>query len=317
MPNNPLISIIIPVYNSEKYLTKCLNSIMDQTYQNLEIICVNDGSTDTSPEILKNYTERDSRIKIISQKNQGLSSARNTGIKHASGEYLTFVDSDDYIKSKMIEHLVGAASNTKSDIAVCSFMEIYPNGKITHFSQNHPKTTYNTEDALMAMLKEHGFMVSATMKLFPTKYFKDIKFPVGKLHEDVGTTYKLIEKARKIAFIPDEDYVYVHHDDSIINKTFDDRKFDLITLTDEMCDHIDQKFPYLKNTTNERRMRARFSILRQIPPSHPDTKKIQDYLRTHQSFITKNPEATKTDKIALKLALTSTKLFQSAYKLFK
>ena len=317
MKNKPLVSIIVPVYNTASSLPNCLNSIIHQTYPNLEIIIINDGSTDRSAEIIKKYAQKDARIKIIAQSNQGLSGARNSGLKKATGDYVTFVDSDDQIEPDMISDLLNALQNTHADIAVCSFKEIYPNGKITHFSQNYPPTTYTTSQALAAMLQEKGFMVSSTMKLFPTKFFKNVKFPLGQLHEDVGTTYKLIMLADKVAFIPNEDYLYIHHDNSIINKSFDDRKFDLITLTDQMCDDIDQKFPKLKNITNERRIRARFSILRQIPLSHPRTKEILNYLKTHQIYITKNPEATKVDKIALRLALTNPKLFQLAYKLFK
>ena len=315
MKNKPLISVIISAYNSAKYLPACLDSIISQTYQNLEIICINDGSTDDSANTLQEYSKKDNRIKIITQKNSGLSAARNAGIKIAKGSYITFIDSDDKVEPNMLEGMISAIQNSHADIAVCSFKEIYENGKITHFNKNHPKKIYNTESALKAMLKEEGFMVSATMKLFPAKYFKDIKFPIDKLHEDVGTTYKLIMQASKIIFLPNEYYIYIHHNDSIVKSSFNHRKLDIITLTDQMCDDLDQKFPTLKNVTNERRMRARFSVLRQIPVNHPKTQEILKYLKTHQAYITKNPEATKTDKIALRLALTNIKLFQLAYKL--
>ena len=316
--NNPLVSVIVPVYNAAKFLPTCLNSIINQTYQNLEVIIINDGSTDNSPDIIEQYNEKDNRIKAFTQKNQGLSGARNTGLSKATGDYVTFVDSDDKIEPTMIEKLLSALNEAESDIAVCSFKEIFKNKKTTHFNkQDYPKTVYHTEQALRAMLKEEGFMVSATMKLFPINYFKNIKFPLGKLHEDVGTTYKLIMKASKVVFVPDELYIYVHHEKSIISGDFDDRKLDLISLTDQMCNDIDKKFPNLKNVTNERRIRARFSILRQIPSNNPKAKQIVNYLTTHQNYITNNPEATIIDKIALKLALTSPKLFQLSYKLFK
>ncbi len=312
------VSIIVPVYNTAKYLSKCLDSIIDQTYQNLEIIAINDGSTDNSETILKEYAKKESRLKIITQKNQGLSNARNAGLKRASGDFITFVDSDDIIEPEMIEKMLGALKKSHADVAVCSFKELFPDKTIKHFNNNHyPQKVFSTESALKAMLKEEGFMVSATMKLFPRHFFDHIKFPIGKLHEDVGTTYKLIQKAEKIIFLPDEFYLYIHHQNSIINQNFDDRKFDLIELTDKMCDDLDQHFPNLKNTTNERRMRARFSLLRQIPKNYPRTKELTSYLKEHQVFITKNPEAGKIDKIALKLALINPNLLKLAYKLFK
>ena len=316
--NNPLVSVIIPVYNTAKHLPTCLNSIINQTYQNLEIIVIDDGSTDNSSEIIKQYNEKDNRIKAFTQKNQGLSAARNTGLKNATGKYVTFVDSDDMIETNMIEKLLLALEKTKSDISVCSFKERTTNGKEKHFNKNnYSRKVLNTEQALKAMLKEQGFMLSATMKLYPLNFFKNVSFLVGKLHEDVGTTYKLIMKASKVVFIPNELYIYIHHEKSIISADFDNRKLDLISLTDQMCNDIDKKFPNLKNVTNERRIRARFSILRQIPSNNPKAKQIVNYLTTHQNYITNNPEATIIDKIALKLALTSPKLFQLSYKLFK
>ena len=315
--NDPLISIIVPVYNVKKYFRDCIESIFSQTYHNLEIILIDDGSTDGSEKLADDYAKTDKRIKVIHQKNIGLSGARNTGLKHATGKYVTFVDSDDRIDPNMVEGLLNALIDAHADIAICSFKEIYPNGKTKDFNKNCPKQVFTVELALSNMLQENGFMVSTTMKLFPTSYFKDIKFPIDKLHEDVGTTYKLIMKATKIVFIPNEYYIYVHHDNSIINQTFDERKFNLIDLTDQMCNDIDRHYPNLQDITNERRMRAHFSILRQIPLNHPKTKEIVNYLKSHQEFITNNPKATKTDKLALKLALINPKLFQLAYRLFK
>ncbi|MEE0887750.1 MAG: glycosyltransferase [Candidatus Saccharimonadaceae bacterium] len=318
MKKAPFVSIIIPVYNTAKFLPRCLDSVIRQTYRNLEIIIVDDGSTDNSYDIAKQYTQKDPRIKLIHQKNQGLSGARNTGITKSTGTYLTFIDSDDEIKPTFTEKLLTALQKNNAGISICSFKEVYPNGKNTHFSNNYPAKIYDAKSALQAMLQENGFMLSATMKLFPKAYFKNIRFPVGRLHEDVGTTYKLIMQADKTSFIPDELYIYHHHNNSIVSaKNFDPHKLDIITLTDQMCNDIDHKYPDLKNVTNERRMRARFSILRQIPPHHSEVKNIINYLKIHRSYIIKNPTATKADKIALKLALISPRLFQIAYKLFK
>ncbi len=315
--NKPLISVIIPIYNSQKHLEECLSSVLQQTYQNLEVILVDDGSTDDSSKLVNDYKKRNQNIKVIHQKNQGLSAARNAGLKIATGDYITFVDSDDKIEANMIENLIKALQKDNSDIAVCSFKETYPNHKTVGFSKNHPPKSFTTEAALRAMLKEEGFMLSSTMKLYPTKYFNDISFPINKLHEDVAITYKLIMKARKISFVPDESYIYNHHQDSIISQSFNERKLDLINFTDKMCDDIDQKYPNLKNITNERRIRARFSILRQIPLNNPNTKTLLNYLKTHQNYIANNPEASKADKIALRLALIHPKLLQLAYRLFK
>lgn len=316
MKKSPKVSIIVPVYNCAKYLKSCVTSILSQTYQNLEIIFIDDGSTDDSLGLLQSYAKSDSRIKVVSQKNQGLSATRNTGLHKSTGDYVTFVDGDDQIEPTMISNMVNALLQEKADIIACSFKELYPSGKLIGFSHSQKSQVFDTKNALKAMLKEQGFMLSATMKLFPLDYFNDVKFPIGKLHEDVGTTYKLIMKAQKIAFIPDELYIY-HHYGTSITRSFDNRKFDLIDLTDQMCDDIVQKYPDLKNTANERRMRARFSLLRQLPARHPRKKELINYLKNHKAYITKNPEATLSDQVALRIVLKSPKLLKLAYRISK
>lgn len=306
------VSVIVPVYNTAKYLPRCLDSILSQTYSNLEIITVNDGSTDNSLEILETFAKKDSRITIITQKNQGLSAARNTGLKKTTGEYITFVDSDDAIDHNMIKNLL----NTHSDIAICSFKEISSGGKVKYFGHISTQKNYTTEEALKDMLLENNFNLTATMKLYKKSILKDLEFPIGMLHEDVGFTYKAIMNSKKITFIPKPYYIYYHHAQSIISK-FNPQKFDLITLTDKMCDDINKSYPGLKNATNERRIRARFSLLRQIPLNHPRKKELINYLKSHQDYITNNPDASSKDKFALKLALFSPRLFQLTYKLFK
>ena len=311
MKKNPLVSVIVPVYNVEKYLRQCLDSILGQTYKNLEIIIVNDGSTDSSANIIKEYKKTDDRIVVISQKNQGLSAARNAGVKKATGNYIMFVDSDDWIAPDIVEYLRPG----RADVSICSHYES-SEGKNVSFNKSFKRKSMNPKMALTAMLKEHGFMVSAWGKLYKKDLFEDVFFPVGKLHEDLGTTYKLILASKKVVFLPEPKYYYRQREDSIIHE-FDDRKFDIIELTDEMCDKIVTVFPELKNVTNERRMRARFSLLRQIPNDHPRKKELIRFLRKNKKFITKNPEASSADKVALLLARTSTHLFKLAYKLFK
>lgn len=128
--NDPLISIIIPVYNSERYLEKCVNSVLNQTYKNLEIILVDDGSTDLSPRMCDAFSVQDSRIKVIHQENQRQAAARNTGIEVASGEYIMFVDSDDYIADDMCEYLMDGALSYHADIAICGSMAVCLDGTI-------------------------------------------------------------------------------------------------------------------------------------------------------------------------------------------
>lgn len=315
----PLISVIVPVYNVKSFLVSCLTSVKNQTYKNLEIILVDDGSTDGSSELIKKYAKIDSRVKIIKQKNSGLSSARNAGISASKGKYLFFLDSDDSIKPDAIEYLYKLSDSTKSPISICSHLEKKEKSKLKNFNSNNYKTEkLSVEAAIDRMLNEQGFMISAWGKLFDAKLFrskgasKQIRFPENMLHEDVGTTYKLFLRAfelnqnAKVAFGSRAEYIYNIRNTSITNQGFNNKKLELIIQTDKMCDDIEQVFPSLKNTTNLRRVHARFSILRQIIQKTHKTendKKLEtsliNYIKEHKNWIIKNPKSTKRDKLAL------------------
>jgi len=212
-PNNspqkcesPLISVIIPVYNVEQSLARCFDSVLAQTYQNLEILVIDDGSTDNSGGICDLYAQQHPQFKVVHQSNQGLSGARNTGIDLALGKYLTFVDSDDAIKPQMIMDLYHQSQACGCEISICGFSEVFTdkNGQIIKERpfkafQDGSNQVFDVVSGLQAMLLEYGFTVSAWGKLFLRELFvsdssKDlpIRFPVGALYEDVGTTYKLV-----------------------------------------------------------------------------------------------------------------------------
>lgn len=179
--NNPLISIIVPVYNTAKYLQKCLDSIINQTYSNLEIICVNDGSTDNSLEILQTYAKKDRRIQIITQKNQGLSSARNQGLKHASGQYLTFIDSDDEVKPDFIEKLLTPyQKNPETTLTVCGFLRKFIKTKKTETMFLNPASPYKNSDTkksyILRLLTLDGRLYSVDNKLFIADIAKKSSF---------------------------------------------------------------------------------------------------------------------------------------------
>ena len=181
-----MVSVIIPIYNVEKYLKKCIESVINQTFSDLEIILVNDGSTDNCKEICEDYKSKDNRIKFIHKSNGGLSSARNAGIQVATGDYYTFIDSDDYIMSDMIEQLVYMAQLTDADISLCcktnqeNGFEEGINKKIEIFTK---------EEALKCILTEKKILTSAWGKLYKRKLFNEVRYPDGKIYEDLGTTY--------------------------------------------------------------------------------------------------------------------------------
>ncbi len=224
---NYKVSIIVPIYNTEKYLKRCLDSIIDQTYQNLEIILVNDGSTDNSEKIAKEFAKKDHRIKLISQPNSGQSSARNTGIKKATGEYIGFVDSDDKINPKFVENLLQLYSNNTS-IAVCGHQyNRLKEGTSKNLYQSELKPRHKNESQkayILKLLVKDGRMYSCNNKLFKSDVIKEQKIHFDeKLNfaEDTKFVLDYLKYAKgEIAYTPNPLYIYNYGTEtSTIRKT--------------------------------------------------------------------------------------------------
>ena len=209
---NDLISIIIPVYNVEKYIEKCIQSVLQQTYENLEIIIVDDGSPDSSPEICKKYVQKDSRIKLFHKQNGGLSDARNYGLEHAHGRYVYFLDSDDYIIKDAIEQLYQPIAGKDNEISVMNFYTVWKDKK--EINKNIILGEFNQKEALLYLL-QGKISNYAWDKLYPIELWKDIKFPVGKIFEDTRTTYKVFNKAKRVKTLDYAGYCYVQRPGSI------------------------------------------------------------------------------------------------------
>lgn len=220
-----LISIIIPVYNVEKYLEKCVDSIINQTYKNIEIILVDDGSKDNSGKLCDSIKEKDDRIKVIHKQNGGLSDARNAGLKIAKGKYIGFVDSDDYVAEDMYQTLYSLSRENNADISIVSYYEIY-GGKVISARDSKNLEVYDKIDAMKEVLIDRSIQSYAWNKLFKRELFEDIEFPTNKNFEDIATTLLLFEKANTVVLLEDPKYYYVRRDDSIVGvknyKTYKD-----------------------------------------------------------------------------------------------
>lgn len=240
-----LISVIVPVYNVENYISECLDSIINQTYKKLEIILVDDGSTDKSGDICEEYKIKDNRIKIIHQKNAGLSDARNAGIDIATGKYIQFIDSDDYIDKDMIETLYKLIVENNADISICSNY-ILKDG-ITSCECSNKKYIYNRKEALKEILIDEAIRSYAWNKLFKKELFDDIKFPSKKVFEDVLTIPKLFEKSDKIVFVDIPKYYYRQRDGSILHKQTNELRMNYIKAAMEINQFIRKKEPDLKD----------------------------------------------------------------------
>ncbi len=301
--NDPLISVIVPIYNVEKYLPECLESIINQSYKNLEILLIDDGSTDRCGEICKSYAKKDKRIFIISQTNQGLSEARNVGIRNAKGKYLYFADSDDYLALDAIEMLYQAAVSTSSDLTIAGHTVVYEGKGLEVFKEPYGKSPLSAKDAIEIGLYDKGIEFSAWNKLYHQKLFKNITFPKRRLFEDVATVYKCMLKSNKIAIIHQSLYFYRKRNDSISNRKFDPSKMDLIVSTEEMCQEILKKYPDLEKACQRRQMFAYLSTLSQMACCKERYRKEEtfcmNYVKIHSKELLNDKDLPTRDRFAL------------------
>jgi glycosyltransferase involved in cell wall biosynthesis len=214
-----LISVIVPVYKVEAYLEKCVNSIINQTYRNLEIILVDDGSPDNCPQMCDEIAKLDERIVVIHKQNGGLSSARNAGIDAAKGEYIGFVDSDDYIHPEMYERMYKALTAAEADLCICSYEMIYENREKTSKDLGSIKNEVLTRDGAFGKLfaKDDWYYVMAPMKLYKKALFSNLRFELGRLHEDTFLVHHLFGKCNCVVTISDKLYMYLQRGSSIMH----------------------------------------------------------------------------------------------------
>jgi len=210
-----LVSIIIPVYKVEPYLKRCLDSVITQTYPFIEIILIDDGSPDNCPSICDKYASLDSRILVVHKKNGGLSDARNVGLDRASGEYITFVDSDDWVHPLYVENLLHLSAKTDSDISIAEILKTNYT-KNQHIQKKICNSMLTPQKAVTRLFsKTEASFIAACGKLFKTDIIKQFHFPCGKIHEDEYVNYQWLYKAQRIAYTNQVLYFYFQHSDSI------------------------------------------------------------------------------------------------------
>ncbi len=317
--SEPLISVIVPIYNVEDYLDKCINSILNQTYKNLEIILVDDGSPDNCPKMCDEYAKKDNRIKVIHKKNGGLSDARNKGIEIANGEYITFVDSDDYLSNDCIELLYINIVKYDSDISIGGHQVVYDNGKIINKYSNTEYVS-TPKEVLDKILYSDGIDLSAWAKLYKRNLFNNIKYPVGRIYEDAATTYKLVDISDKISIISKPIYYYIIRNDSISNNSFTEKKMDLIVSTKEMTDYVRQKYPELSRGCDRRLMYSYLSTLTQLAKSKQVDNNIKlqlvSFIKKNRKLIMKDNRAPFRDKLGIISLLFGFRFYKAIWKFY-
>ena len=241
-----LISVIIPVYKVEKYVERCIQSVINQTYENLQIILVDDGSPDNCGKICDEYAKKDHRIEVIHKSNGGLSDARNKGLEIAKGEYIGFVDSDDYIEADMYEVLYNLLKQYNADVSICNFYTV-SQGKISIKNADNGINEYNRIEILKEILLDRNIQSYAWNKLYKKELFDEIKYPIGKKYEDIGTTFFLLEKCNKVVVTGKSEYYYINRQDSIVNNVTETTITDYIELIMQRYDYIEENIKELSS----------------------------------------------------------------------
>lgn len=297
-----LISVIIPVYNVEKYINRCLDSVIGQTYKNIEIILVDDGSTDNSGKICDEYAEKDKRIRVIHKENGGQSEARNYALGVAKGKYITFLDSDDYITKDYIEYMYELLKNSSADISICGVQIVNFEDKEYKIDETEVKI-YNTKEAFENLLYSEGIEVAVYAKLYPKEYFNDIRFPVGEKYEDIAIIALLMNKAKKIVYGNKRCYFYYTRPGSTSKSGFNKGELDYIKNVKFMLEYIKSNYSNVENAILRYQVYANFRILRIILFSKNKNNEIQQQMikniKKFDRLVYKNPRTPKRDKIAI------------------
>ena len=296
------ISVIIPVYNSEKYLKRCLDSVLAQSRENLEVIIIENGSADKSPQICDEYEKKDGRIHVIHSVNRGISDARNQGMDASSGEYITFVDSDDFIEPDYCLALEDLLESNEADLSIGAIRDVYKENEV--FRDPAGRTfIYTAKEALSEMLKGKKINGSLTCKLYKRELIREKRFPLGLTYEDAWLLPEIILDAKKIAVTDRTFYTYWHRADSITTSEFSPRALDAITAYDHVLEVVRERCPDCIPEAEFRHYWSYFVVLDRMLASEnckqiPEYGKVVRYLKEHVREIQDCPFFEKSRRIA-------------------
>ncbi len=314
-----MISVIVPVYNVESCLGKCLDSILEQTYRDFELLLIDDGATDSSGDICERYAKTDERIKVFHKPNGGLSDARNYGIERASGDYLTFIDSDDYIIANYLEVLYKMATENNAEISAVSCEEVYDMDAPTAPVKCGKVNVIDAEETMRRMLIRSPFGVSAWAKLYKRELFAELRYPVGRLYEDMLTTPYVVAKCSKIAYTDTKMYMYYQRSGSITNKPVSERDLQAFSGLEQIAGFMDKNYPSVHEAMESRYIDDTLNLIFHRAVWQDDYLKYANEIRKRDrdkwAKGLKNPYVSKGRKIQLLMLLISPKLYRIVYRL--
>ena len=318
---NNLISVIVPVYNVEQYLDKCVQSIMNQTYHNLEIILVDDGSPDECPRMCDVYALRDSRIKVIHKQNGGLSDARNAGIDVSHGEYITFIDSDDYVRETYVEYLLSLFDHAEQCLfTACNHFVVRGKNTTANFDSSNVLVLNQTE-ALEGILYHEKLDVSGWGKLYHKNLFKTLRYPKGHLYEDTYVIGDLIEMSPQIVCGPEPQYYYIQRENSIVNSGFSKSKLEFIESVDLLTRKALQKDVGLADACKRRKVHSYLSVLRYMkncPKEYlPLRSELIQKVMELKDDVLKNPKTPSRDRLGIQMLSAGYPVFSFGWSLYE
>lgn len=311
--NEEKISIIVPVYNVEAYLERCVESILKQTYTNLEILLVNDGSTDKSGELCDKLALRDHRIRVIHKENGGLSDARNRGIDEASSNLIGFIDSDDYIDEDMYETLYCQMVASKADLSMCGHYDVYH--QIPEKQVAEIKTwELMPEEAIKMVMEAKILSVTAVNKLYKKALFEQLRFRIGKIAEDAFIMVDLIHQCSKIVATNEKKYYYVHRENSITTQKFSLKFLNVIEAYEQNAKIISENYPDLYDVAIMRLNWAYFYVLDRLLVDNDFKDKVLEdrlisYLKKNKKSILMDSRFTRARKMSFLALCLSRKLY--------
>lgn len=313
----PLISIIIPVYNVEQYLDYCMQSVLAQDYTNLEIILIDDGSTDSSGQKCNEYAKQDQRVKVIHQKNGGLASARNTGLKEITGEYFSFIDSDDYVRTDYISSLYSHLSEDKSDLAICPVEKVVDNKDIKQprgETINH--CLYEREEAKIRMISRKMPMY-APGKLYKRALAEYMEFPIGRHFEDVPVSWNVIKNVNSVTFLDCKLYYYRQRLDSIVNMSFKKERMDQLSFSEEIFNET-QEGTALRDSAGSRCFFAAADNISLVTKDFSaEKKKLKEALKKYRKYVLRDAYSVKSLRLLAMISYLSPELVRFLGRAYK
>lgn len=244
--NNKLVSIIVPVYNIEQYIERCIRSILSQTYNQIEVILIDDGSKDKSGDICDKYAQEDSRVRVFHKENGGVSSARNLGLKEAHGRYIGFVDGDDYISSEMYQKLIELIEKYDADISIVGFANESSDGKFQRYCETEGEILLSQHEQMECLLKNKYFSCSCCDKLFKKELVTGLQLDETITnYEDLKFCFEAMGRSEKAVFISEPYYYYCSNNDSATTSRFNKKKMSMIDVWDGIIIEVEDKYPKL------------------------------------------------------------------------